>query len=58
MTLKESPAFTCPDCGTTTPSTAVEYDALGYAVCPLCAHETGPIGDGIDASDGDRIGAT
>jgi len=39
----ESPStFDCPDCDTTAPSTSVPYDALGYAVCPVCSYTSGP----------------
>ncbi|WP_197431376.1 hypothetical protein [Halorubrum sp. CBA1125] len=40
-TMNES-VFDCPVCETTAPSTAVTYDALGYAICPTCTHRSGP----------------
>lgn len=36
--------FRCPDCGETVRSTSVPYDALGYAVCPVCSYSDGPEG--------------
>jgi|APHM01.1.fsa_nt_gi hypothetical protein len=32
--------FDCPRCEVTRPSTAVQYDALGYPVCPVCGFES------------------
>jgi len=34
--------FRCPLCGTRAPTTVVEYDGLGYPVCPACEVATGP----------------
>ncbi|GAB3701046.1 hypothetical protein [Halorubrum pallidum] len=34
--------FDCPECDVTAPSASVPYDALGYAICPRCAHSATP----------------
>lgn len=43
--------FECEVCGATAFTTAIEYDPLGYAVCPDCGHTGGPAADPV------RIGA-
>jgi hypothetical protein len=35
--------FECVDCGTTGRSDAIRYDGLGYAVCPACGCNHGPL---------------
>jgi len=42
MSIESPSTFDCPDCDTTAPSTSVPYDALGYAVCPVCSYTSGP----------------
>lgn len=34
--------FECPLCGARRVGTAIRYDQLGYAVCPVCSHADGP----------------
>lgn len=36
MPPRETSRFTCDRCGTTEPATGIEYDGLGYPVCPTC----------------------
>lgn len=38
----DAPAFDCLACGTLTSTDQVDYDALGYAVCPVCGRSSGP----------------
>ncbi|GAB3416705.1 hypothetical protein GCM10027435_14450 [Haloparvum alkalitolerans] len=38
----DAPAFDCLACGTRASTERVEYDALGYAVCPVCGRSTAP----------------
>ncbi|MFC6887498.1 hypothetical protein [Halorubrum trueperi] len=42
MGAKDPAMFDCPECGVTAPAASIPYDALGYAVCPVCAHSTTP----------------
>ncbi|GAA0207291.1 hypothetical protein [Halobaculum roseum] len=35
--------FTCDDCGASAPSFGIEYDSLGYPVCPGCETAAGPL---------------
>ncbi|WP_224269522.1 hypothetical protein [Haloprofundus salinisoli] len=35
--------FECSACGTAERADVIEYDCFGYAVCPACGHETGPL---------------
>jgi transcription elongation factor Elf1 len=38
----EPSTFECPVCDTQTSRNVIEYDALGYAVCPVCTYTHGP----------------
>ncbi|WP_164932773.1 hypothetical protein [Halorubrum amylolyticum] len=42
MSTQAESTFDCPECDVTAPSASVQYDALGYAVCPVCSHTTAP----------------
>jgi len=44
MSTENASTFDCPECAVTAPSASVPYDALGYAVCPVCSHTTSPDG--------------
>lgn len=45
--------FSCPACGASRLSTAIEYDDFGYSICPECRSVAGPGGDDRDPeSDG------
>jgi len=46
MVSEETSVFACGACGTRAPSTRIEYDRLGYAVCPACGEATGPLAGG------------
>jgi translation initiation factor 2 beta subunit (eIF-2beta)/eIF-5 len=35
--------FECRSCGELDRADVVEYNALGYAVCPACGAENGPL---------------
>lgn len=35
--------FECVECGTTDKSSVIEYDWLGYPVCPSCGERRGPL---------------
>ncbi|SDQ54022.1 hypothetical protein [Halopelagius longus] len=35
--------FECATCGELARADAVEYDPLGYSVCPLCGERSGPL---------------
>jgi transcription elongation factor Elf1 len=35
-------AFECTVCGTSDEAAAIEYDRLGYLVCPVCGSSDGP----------------
>ncbi len=37
--------FECPECGETVASGSVEYNRLGYPICPVCGFEDGPLAD-------------
>lgn len=39
--------FTCHSCEYRRPSTDIEYDTLGYPVCPLCGKRHGPLGASV-----------
>jgi len=39
MSIQKGSTFDCPACDVTAPSASVPYDALGYAVCPVCSHD-------------------
>ncbi|WP_186311028.1 hypothetical protein [Halorubrum depositum] len=43
MSIENASTFDCPECDVTAPSASVPYDTLGYAVCPVCSHTTGPV---------------
>ena len=45
MSIQQESTFDCPECDVTAPSASVPYDALGYAVCPVCSHATAPVSD-------------
>jgi len=36
------PHFQCEDCGERIPAHLVDYDSLGYAVCPACEAPSRP----------------
>ncbi|MFC7135581.1 hypothetical protein ACFQRB_01045 [Halobaculum litoreum] len=36
--------FTCADCGASAPSFGIDYDRLGYPVCPACEAVESPLG--------------
>ncbi|MFC7134648.1 MULTISPECIES: hypothetical protein [Salinibaculum] len=38
----ERAVFQCEVCGTRRVATAIRYDDLGYAVCPVCTYSHGP----------------
>jgi len=38
----EQQRFECAVCGTRRAATAVEYDTLGYPVCPVCTYSHRP----------------
>ncbi|WP_058365005.1 hypothetical protein [Haloparvum sedimenti] len=38
----DAPAFDCLACGTRASTDRIDYDALGYAVCPVCSRSTAP----------------
>jgi uncharacterized paraquat-inducible protein A len=44
MSTNNVSMFDCPECDVTAPAASVPYDALGYAVCPVCSHATSPTG--------------
>jgi len=46
MSIQKGSTFDCPACDVTAPSASVPYDALGYAVCPVCSRTTAPGADG------------
>lgn len=35
--------FECVECGTTDKSVAVDYDRLGYSICPICGGSNSPL---------------
>ncbi|MXR39930.1 hypothetical protein GRX01_00950 [Halobaculum sp. WSA2] len=43
MEIVDRAIFTCDDCGTSAPSFGIEYDSLGYPVCPGCGAVVGPL---------------
>jgi len=45
MSIQKGSTFDCPACDVTAPSASVPYDALGYAICPVCSHTTAPASD-------------
>ena len=42
MALVETATFECGGCGTRSPSTWIDYDRLGYPVCPDCGRVDRP----------------
>ncbi|WP_311172839.1 hypothetical protein [Halobellus ordinarius] len=44
--------FDCAACGTEFPTKTVQYDELGYPVCPDCEARTGPLAslEAVDAA--------
>lgn len=38
----ERTIFECKVCGTQRVATAVEYDRLGYPICPVCTYRHAP----------------
>lgn len=51
------PAFDCRDCGTRARTDLVDYDALGYAVCPVCGRSAAPASEPIRSSGGGECDA-
>jgi hypothetical protein len=45
MSTDEESYFRCPECATLNRTVAVDYDGLGYPVCPSCGAKTGPLAD-------------
>jgi len=43
MEIVDRAIFTCDDCGASAPSFGIEYDGLGYPVCPGCGTVVGPL---------------
>ncbi|WP_435062723.1 hypothetical protein [Halobaculum sp. EA56] len=43
MVSVETAVFECASCGTCAPSTGIDYDSLGYAVCPECGETESPL---------------
>ncbi|MXR42012.1 hypothetical protein GRX01_11775 [Halobaculum sp. WSA2] len=43
MSRVATATFECGGCGTCAPSTWIDYDRLGYPICPECGLSTGPI---------------
>ncbi|GAA0208927.1 hypothetical protein GCM10009000_024470 [Halobacterium noricense] len=43
MAFVETATFECGGCGTCAPSTWIDYDRLGYPICPECGRATGPL---------------
>jgi len=43
MALVETATFECGCCGTCAPSTWIDYDRLGYPICPECGRSAGPL---------------
>ncbi|WP_199174845.1 hypothetical protein [Halegenticoccus soli] len=43
MELEGESYFRCSACGATDKATAIDYDRLGYPVCPSCGTTTGPL---------------
>jgi len=43
METDRSIGFECAACGAVLPAATVEYDDLGYPVCPECRARTGPL---------------
>ncbi|WP_159435731.1 hypothetical protein [Halobaculum gomorrense] len=43
MEIVDRAVFTCDDCGASAPSFGIEYDTLGYPVCPRCETAVGPL---------------
>jgi hypothetical protein len=42
--------FECAACGAALPAATVDYDDLGYPVCPECRARTGPLAS-VEAED-------
>jgi len=43
MLIDDQSQFICADCGERASTLAVDYDSLGYAVCPACEASTRPL---------------
>ncbi|WP_348608261.1 hypothetical protein [Halobaculum rarum] len=43
MARVETATFECGGCGTCAPSTWIDYDRLGYPICPECGRSAGPL---------------
>lgn len=43
MEMVDRAVFRCESCGASAPSFGIDYDALGYPVCPGCGEQTGPL---------------
>lgn len=43
MALAETATFECGGYGTCAPSTWIDYDRLGYPICPGCGRAVGPL---------------
>ena len=52
--------FECAACSAALPAKAVEYDALGYPLCPECGARTGPLAslDAAEAAGSEISGVT
>lgn len=52
MAPRETSRFRCDRCGTTEPATGIEYDGLGYPVCPTCGARDRPVEATLAREDG------
>jgi len=43
MELTDCAVFTCGECGASAPSFGIEYDILGYPICPDCGTVDSPL---------------
>ncbi len=43
METVDRAVFRCESCDASAPSFGIEYDVLGYPVCPRCEKPTGPL---------------
>jgi transcription elongation factor Elf1 len=42
QTQREQAVFQCSVCGARRVATAIEYDTLGYPICPVCTYAHSP----------------
>lgn len=55
METVDRAVFRCESCGASAPSFGIEYDELGYPVCPRCEKLTGPLARESKSADVERL---